>query len=142
MTPLDQIYTALRHVTDLDTGVQDRSKLALAISFNTTGFHVDENGLLLDQTFYHPAPDTIAKRIQQPDTVYTWDEGSRNPYIEYTTEDGEHYKLWYENVPSVAQKLQLARMFGITGVSVWRLGIIPDYPDVPDYDVWSVFSQR
>lgn len=142
VTPLDQIYTALQHVTDPDTGVQDRSKLALAISFNTTGFHVDENGLLLDTTFYHPAPSTISKRIVQPDTVYSWDESSHNPYIEYTIEDGGHYKLWYENTRSVADKLQLARLFGVTGVSVWRLGIIPDYPDVPNYNVWSVFSQR
>ncbi len=142
VTPIDQIYTALAHITDPDAGVQDLSRLALAISFNTTGFHVDENGLLLDATFYHPAPDTISRRIQQPDTVYTWDESSCNPFIEYTTEDGEHYKLWYENVPSVEQKLRLARLFGVTGVSVWRLGIIPTYPEVPDYDVWALLSAR
>lgn len=142
VTPFDQVYTALRHVTDPDTGVQDRSKLALAISFSTTGFHVDEDGLLLDQTFYHPGPATISQRITQPDTVYTWDKASHNPYIEYTTEDGEHYKLWYENARSVADKLHLARMFGVTGVSVWRLGTIPNYPDVPGYDAWAVLSQR
>lgn len=142
VTPFDQVYTALQHVTDPDTGVQDRSKLALAIAFSTTGFHVDEEGLLVEQTFYHPAPATISKRIVQPDTVYTWDEASHNPYIEYTTEDGEHYKLWYEDEHSVADKLQLARMFGVTGVSVWRLGTIPNYPDVPGYDAWAVLSQR
>jgi len=37
---------------------------------------------------------------------------------------------------------QLARMFGVTGVSVWRLGTIPNYPDVPGYDAWAVLSQR
>ena len=63
VTPFDQVYTALQHVTDPDTGVQDRSKLALAIAFSTTGFHVDEEGLLVEQTFYHPAPATISKRI-------------------------------------------------------------------------------
>ena len=96
----------------------------------------------MEQTFYHPAPATISKRIVQPDTVYTWDEASHNPYIEYTTEDGEHYKLWYEDEHSVADKLRLARMFGVTGVSVWRLGTIPNYPDVPGYDAWAVLSQR
>lgn len=141
VTPFDQVYTALQHLTDPDTGVQDTSKLALAISFNTTGFHVDEEGRLLDTTFYHPASETIAKRIAQPDTVYTWDELSHNPYIEYTTEDGEHYKLWYEDAHSVSDKLQLARMFGITGVSVWRLGIVPTYSDVPNYNVWSVLRK-
>jgi len=142
VTPFSQVYTALQHVTDPETGVQDRSRVALAISFNTTGFHVDGNGLLADTTFYHPAKETIARRIGQPDTVYTWDEASRNPCIEYTTEDGGHYRLWYENARSVADKLQLARMFGVTGVSVWRLGAIPDFSDVENYDVWSVLSQR
>ena len=141
VTPIDQIYTALRHITDPDTGVQDRTKLALAISFNTTGFHVDENGLLLDQTFYHPATSTIAQRLEQEDSTRVWDDQSRNPNLYYTA-DGEHYRLWYEDAQSVAEKLRLARMFQITGVSVWRLGMIPDYPGIENYDVWSVLSQR
>ncbi|MCI9264698.1 MAG: hypothetical protein HFF06_09005 [Oscillospiraceae bacterium] len=142
VTPLDKVSTALQHITDPETGVQDRSKLALAISFNTTGFHVDEQGLLVDQTFYHPAYTTIAKRLQQEDTVYTWDEQSQNPYIEYTTENGEHYKLWYENAPSVEAKLKLARMYGITGVSIWRVGMIPTYGEIENYDVWSTLKMK
>ena len=142
VTPIDKVATALQHITDPLTGVQDRAKLALAISFNTTGFHVDRNGLLLDQTFDHPATATIAKRLQQEDTVYTWDEQSQNPFIEYTTEEGEHYKLWYENAPSVAAKLRLARMYGVSGVSVWRIGMVPTYGEIENYDVWSVLSQR
>ena len=141
VTPIDQIYTALRHLTDPDTGVQDKSKLALAISFNTTGFHVDGEGLLLDQTFYHPATATIAQRLSQPDTVYTWNEQSRNPYIEYTTEEGERYKLWYEDAQSVEEKLRLARMFGVQGLSIWRLGMIPDFTHIPYYNVLEVLTR-
>ncbi len=141
VTPFDQVCTALQHVSDPETGVQDKGKLALAISFNTTGFHVDENGLLLEDTFYHPASATIAQRLVQEDSVRSWDALSRNPYLNYTA-DGQYYKLWYEDAQSVADKLQLARMFGITGVSVWRLGVIPDYPDVPNYNVWQVLSER
>lgn len=142
VTPLPQIYTALKHVTDAETGVQDRSKLALQISFGTAGFQVDENGLLQSTTIYHPAKDTIAMRLGQKDTRRTWDAESCNPYIEYTVDDGRHYKLWYEDVQSVDVKLRLARMFGVTGVSVWRLGTIPDSPDLPHYDVASYFAQR
>lgn len=141
VTPFDQIYTALRHVTDPHTGVEDKSKLALAISFNTTCFHVDENGLLLEDVFYHPGTATIAQRLGQPDSLRAWDEKSRNPCLDYTA-DGEHYRLWYEDAQSVSDKLRLAKMFGVTGVSVWRLGVIPSYPDIAHYDVWSVLSQR
>ena len=141
MTPIDKVSTALRHITDPETGVQDRSKLALAISFNTSGFHIDENGLLLEQTFYHPATATIAQRLQQEDSIRLWDEQSRNPNLYYTV-DGEHYRLWYEDAQSVAEKLDLARMFGITGVSVWRVGMIPTYGEIGNYDVWSVLKMK
>lgn len=140
VTPISRIYTALQHITDPETGVADRSKIALQISFGTAGFHVDEDGLLLDRTIYHPGSTVIAKRLTQEDTVYTWDEVSRNPYIEYTTEDGKHYKLWFENAQSVEAKLSLARLFGVTGVSVWRLGNVPACPEIENYDVWSTFT--
>ena len=134
VTPFASVYEALRDITDKDTGVQDVSKIALAISFGTAGFHVDENGRILETTIYHPAPTTLAQRLAQPDTVVTYSEKYRNPYALYTTEDGGHYKVWYENEQSVLDKLQLARMFGITGVSLWRLGTIPNYSG---YDVWT-----
>ena len=141
VTPFPQIYTALRHVTDRETGVQDVSKVAIQISFGSAGFHVDEDACLLDTTLYHPAPATIAQRLTQEDSVRTWDEESRNPCLDYTV-NGEHYRLWYEDEQSVADKLFLARMFGVTGVSVWRLGNIPNYPEIPHYDVWEVFTDR
>ena len=138
VTPLDRVYDALDHVTDPTTGVSDPSKVALAISFNTTGFHVDAEGKLLDNVFYHPNKDTIEKRLSQPDSLVQWDAPSHNPRLSYTNETGEHYVLWYEDAHSVADKLQLARMFGVTGVSVWRLGSIPDSPH---YNVWPVLDK-
>ena len=134
VTPFPDIYEALRDITDPDTGVQDRSKIALAISFGTAGFHVDEAGRLLDTTIYHPAQDTLAARLAQSDTTVTYFEDYRNPCASYTTEDGEHYLVWYEDARSVADKIQLAKLFGVTGVSLWRIGNIPTYDH---YDVWS-----
>lgn len=140
VTPFPSIYEALRDITDPDTGVQDVSKVALAISFGTAGFHVDEEGRLLETTIYHPAMTTLTARLNQPDTVVTYSDKYRNPYALYTTEDGSQYKVWYENEQSVLDKLQLARMFGVTGVSLWRIGNIPASSG---YDVWSaVLSTR
>ena len=140
VTPIASVYEALRDVTDPDTGVEDVSKVVLAISFSTAGFHIDEEGKLLDTTIYHPALSTLTARLAQPDTVVTYSEKYRNPCALYTAEDGSRYKVWYEDARSVADKLQLARMFGVTGVSLWRIGVIPA---AEGYDVWSaVLSAR
>ena len=143
VTPFPDVYRALQAITDAETGVQDKRKIALQISLGTAGFQVDENGNLLSSTIYHPTQNTIAKRLLQSDTVVTYDDHTRNPAALYTTEDGSRILLWYEDARSVADKLTLARMFDITGVSVWRLGNIPAYSDVPNYDVWSaILAQR
>lgn len=134
VTPFSRIYEALCAITDPQTGVANRSKLALAISFGTAGFRIDQEGRLLETTIYHPAQATLAKRLAQPGTQVTYSERYRNPAAVYTTEDGSRYRVWYEDARSVTDKLALARMFGITGVSLWRLGNIPAYDG---YDVWS-----
>ncbi len=141
VTPLSEVYTAIQHLVDPETGVRDKSKAALQISFGTAGFHVDDSGRLLDATIYHPGTGTIAQRLGQSDSVRQWDEYSRNPCLSYTVGD-DRYLLWYEDAQSVSEKLRLARMLGVDGVSVWRLGLIPTYPDLEQYDVWPVFADR
>ena len=107
------------------------------------GFEVDQNGLLADTAIYRPSPETVAKRLAQAGTVVTYDESDRNPSALYTTEEGMTVRLWYEDARSVADKLTLARMMGITGVSVWRLGNVPTYSEIPNYDAWSaILAQR
>lgn len=143
VTPFPRVYQALADITDPQTGVQDRSKIALQISFGTAGFQIDEENRLLSTTIYHPAQATLAQRLLQPDTITIYDSHSRNPMTTYTGDDGQRYILWYEDARSIADKLTLARMFGITSVSIWRLGNIPTYDQVPNYNVWSaVQAQR
>lgn len=143
VTPFPSIYRALAAITDPATGVQDKSKIVLQISFAAVGFEVDQNGLLADTAIYRPSPDTVAKRLAQAGTVVTYDESDRNPSALYTTEEGMTVRLWYEDARSVADKLTLARMMGITGVSVWRLGNVPTYSEIPNYDAWSaILAQR
>lgn len=144
LTPFNKIYYALAAITDETTGVSDHSKIALAISFGSVGWQVDEADKLVSQTRINPAPSTIILRLRQADTLHGWSEAYRNPYIYYTTEDGSRYRLWYEDSRSVMDKIELARMFGITGVSLWRLGNVPDYDDTGlFYDVWgNLLKQR
>ena len=57
-------------------------------------------------------------------------------YCIYQPEEGRTVVAWYQNEAGMAAKLQLARMFGVKNVSVWRLGLIPSYQDQGlDFDV-------
>lgn len=137
LTPFNAIYYALRALTDPQTGVADRSKLALALSFGSVGWKI-KDGKLVDPTPVTPAPSTIYKRLAQPGSVIGWSDKYRNPYVTYTTEEGQDIFLWYEDARSVGDKVRLARLMGITGVSLWRIGNIPDFADPGiDYDAFS-----
>ncbi|MGI6029009.1 MAG: S-layer homology domain-containing protein [Candidatus Heteroscillospira sp.] len=133
LTPLAAVYHSLRAITDPETGVEDTGKLALAISFSSLAWEIND-GLLVSGAPMRPGTDTIARRLAQPDTVRGWSDTYKNPYAKYTTEDGRAYFLWYEDARSVSEKLRLARLFGIEGVSLWRMGTIPNETA---YEVWS-----
>lgn len=140
VTPFNAIYYALRALTDPQTGVADRSKLALAISFGSVGWKT-KDGKLTDPSPVNPAPSTIYTRLVQPGSVIGWSEQYRNPYVSYTTEEGQDIFLWYEDARSVGEKVRLARLMGISGVSVWRIGNIPDFKDDRIfYDAWSALK--
>lgn len=137
--PLDKIYDSLRSITDPETGVQDRSKLALALSLGCEGWYVDGADKVISDGKLNPAMDTAHKRLEQADTVYGFQPSTGCAWMNYSIEDGRRVFLWYENENSVTQKLLLARMFGVTGVSLWRVGTIPDYED---WSVWKPVTQH
>ncbi len=131
ITPFASVYYSLRAITDKNTGVEDPSKVALAVSFASVGWEL-ENGKLASTAAVRPTPATIYTRLKGG-AAMGYSEVYRNPYIEYTTEEGKDIFLWYEDARSVGDKLALAKLFGVTGVSFWRLGTIPDYPDAGLY---------
>lgn len=130
LTPLEQVYYSLKVVTDPVTGVsvQDRSKLALAISFTNMAWKTS-GGLLADPAPLKVETSTVYTRLIAPGTTMGYSELYRNPYLTYTTETSEEIFLWYEDARSVADKVALAKLFGIRGVSLWRLGQVPVYGD-------------
>lgn len=141
--PLDKIYAALSAVTDSKTGVADRSKIALAVSFATVALQVDANDRLASTTLAFPSYSTLLTRLRQSGTVMGWDSAAATPYAYYATENGSRYRVWYENERSVTEKIKLARMFGISGLSLWRLGSIPDAGDQGlSLNVWNAVKAQ
>ncbi len=138
--PLNRVYQAIRAVLDPETGIQDPAKVALAICFSSAGLEVYEDADLLAGTnLYAPGPATLSQRLAQPDAVAEFSERYQSPYVFYHDADGVRYKVWYEDARSVTAKMRLARLFGLGGVSLWRLGTIPDFEN---YDVWTAICKE
>ena len=134
--PLYKVYYAVRTAA---REMDDPAKLTLAVSMDARAWQMDADGLLTAVRSTHPLQTTVYKRLRQSGTVMGWSDTARSPWCTYTTESGQHIFLWYEDARSTAEKLACAKLVGVTSVSVWRLGLIPDYADEGlHYDVMSV----
>ena len=134
--PLYKVYYAARTAA---REMDDPAKLTLAVSMDARAWQTDADGLLTAVRSTHPLQTTVYKRLCQSDTVMGWSDTARSPWCTYSTESGQHIFLWYEDARSTAEKLACAKLVGVTSVSVWRLGLIPDYADEGlHYDVMSV----
>ena len=123
-TPMDQIFLSMLAITDEETGVADHSKIALGFSSKHTAWQIDGNNKLVSGTPIYPDNATVYKRLQQSDTTRGYSNTYQSHYAVYSTESGERYFLWYDDVQP---KMAAAKLLDITGVSVWRLGTMPMY---------------
>ena len=109
----------------------------LAISFGAVRWEYTET------EFSDKAKNTtypaIRDRPQSGSAQYFFDQASQSPCLcYYDDSDGTTNTVWYEDQRSVAAKAALARDFGVGGLSVWRLGVVPDYDDGTNLDLWPV----
>lgn len=137
LAPFNRVYAALRQITDSETGVRDKSKVLLAISFGAVRWEYTQTEFSdrAKNTTYQAVHD----RLQNGSAQYSFDQASQAPHIYYQDDsDGTTNVVWYEDQQSVAAKAALARNFGVGGLSVWRLGIVPDYDDSSNLNLWPV----
>ena len=137
VTPFDEVFTALKAVTDQTTGVSDKGKILLALNTAAATAWNTTDKKITDGTAIHPSIDTVQKRLEQPDTEITYSQTYKNPYAFYTTENGQQVLLWYEDSRSIRDKIDLAKMFGINGVSIWRIGAVANGNSEQYMDVWN-----
>ena len=137
VTPFDEVFTALKAITNPITGVSDKSKIQLAISTASTTAWNTTDKRITDNTAIHPSIDTVQKRLAQNDTEITYSQAYKNPYAFYNTESNQQILLWYEDSRSVKDKINLAKMFGINSVSIWRIGTVANGNSEQYMDIWN-----
>lgn len=140
LTPLEDVYYALKAITDKKDGVQDRTRIMLQISFKWAVWQ-KKDGKILNRSQANYNYENFLKVMDGNFTI-TYSPTYRNPYLKFTDPaTGIERTVWYEDSRSVLEKIKLAEMFGIRDISLWRLGQIPDFlpqkGSKPVYmDVW------
>jgi spore germination protein YaaH len=128
LAPIRDVYYAIKYTLNGGVGVP-KEKLLLQVSFSAAQWQFDKNGILLNSSPYTPDYVKIINRMKDANTVtksFNYSETYQAPYLTYEAE-GVRNIIWYEDERSVAAKAQLAKMFGLKGLSFWRLGTIPNF---------------
>lgn len=135
VTPFDQVYYGLQAISNETTGVADKEKILLGLSPSANVEWDVQNGTILNSVGKVNSYSTIENYLLRgAKTEYS--QTYRNPYL--TIQEGDITKvIWYEDSRSIEDKIELANMFGIQGVSFWRLGLIPDENTTVYSNIWS-----
>ena len=136
VTPFGEVYHGLKRITD----EVDSDKITLALSVTNTAAWNARNKRITEGKVIHPSMETVAQRLSQADTEVIYSDTYRNPYAWYNTEGGQQILLWYEDARSIADKIELAKMFGITDISVWRIGAIPNGSADTYMNIWDTID--
>ncbi|MBQ3510032.1 MAG: S-layer homology domain-containing protein [Peptococcaceae bacterium] len=136
MAPLNQVYIAIQAC--LDGGIP-AEKLLLGLSMDTVQWKL-QDGAVINRTPYHPAYDAVSARLSTGCSI-SYPNYSYVPYASYTNaQDNTQNILWYEDERSIKAKAELARLMGIRGLSLWRLGTIPT-DSANGLNIWAAVNE-
>ncbi|MBS7526806.1 hypothetical protein KHM83_08965 [Fusibacter paucivorans] len=136
LTPIQDIYYAIKGIVDPVTGVRDHSKIVFQLSIDSVQWKL-KDGKIINERPYRPSYSAILSRINQ-DVTPQYSSELKSAFIIFQDPiDETRNVVWYEDERSVAAKIEMALRMGISDFSVWRLGTIPDYIDYGAYlDIW------
>lgn len=140
MTPLVPISKLERDISAVVGSIKDKKQLEkLSLQFNMASAQWKlKDGKLMNAdstgTYalpYRPEYSTLIGKWQSLLKAKTpleagYSEVDQSPYLHYLDPtDNSYNTISYENVKSIDAKVKLAKKYGITHFSVWRLGNIP-----------------
>jgi len=120
--PDGQVFLSLMAITDPENGVQDLSKILLGISSKNVAWEIDESNRLVSGKPVYLSTESAYKYMRN--SYRQFDSG--NPYITFENDAGQRYFMWLEDP---LENLRSAKLLGVRGISLWRLGTLPTYPD-------------
>lgn len=142
VTPIDDVYTAIKAILDPETGVEDHAKVIFQLSMDSAQWKLLD-GVIINETPYRPTFSAILNRITNGVTPQYSVDLKSSFMIFQNDSDNTRNVVWYEDARSVSAKIRLALEMGIENISVWRLGTIPNYEDEGAYlDIWDTIQSQ
>lgn len=121
LAPMKDVYEAVKGA--LDNGIS-KDKLILQINLYKEFWELDQETWKSSYGSFYDI-----EKILNSDEIYEsgFDQEYQAPYIFIKDNEGKFKKIvWYEDARSVRSKLNLAKHFGLKGISIWRLGLVGD----------------
>ncbi|MEW5936098.1 MAG: glycosyl hydrolase family 18 protein, partial [Bacillota bacterium] len=128
--PLPAVARAVGAV--IEAGVEP-VRLVLGLSLSAHQWVLDRQGKVVRT--HTPLLETVYRSTQERSgstegagTVW-FDPAAQMPVFRYVRDEGGQYEenvVWYEDAGSVRAKMAIVHRYGLAGVSLWRLGIIPE----------------
>lgn len=155
LAPINNVRAALEDLISSINSNEDMNKIWLQISFGISQwqFNADsgDSWTSIDNSAtgrrVNPTYAMLESRISNVDKLATdmycgYINELQSPYLTYYNLKSKTYNfILYEDSRSVEAKIDLSKLEGIDGVSLWRLGNVPDINDnlgeTYDLNVWN-----
>ncbi len=145
MAPIQQIRQALNEIQSVASDKNALAKVWLQITFDSAQWQFDvssaegweslKDTALSREGRVTPLYQSIKARVDNTDGMgkqitYGYNNELQTPYIQYyNTSDKSWNIMLYEDSNSIKAKVDLAKAYGLGGISVWSLANVPDYTD-------------
>ncbi|SHO51895.1 leucine-rich repeat domain-containing protein [Anaerocolumna xylanovorans] len=145
LAPIQKIRQALNDIQKAASDSTQLQKVWLQISFDTAQWQFDAGSA----TGWEKLPDTalskkgrlsplyksIKARVDNTDGYgqnisYGYNNELQSPYIQYYNSSDKSWNVMiYEDSTSISAKIEMAKTYGLGGISLWSLSNMPDYTD-------------
>lgn len=135
-SPIQLIKKDIETLLD-EVGESYKDKIVLQINFGVTQWVGQGKGRynrIISSPTYGKVYDRIYSELMKTDDqekdmdgLLHYNKTYENPYLTYVNDKKQNNFIWYENWDSVLAKIKLANDYDLAGISLWRIGTIPNY---------------
>lgn len=145
MAPVPLVRSALNEIAEDVSDPSELSKVWLQITFDSAQWQFDiknaaawktlEGTTLSREERLTPLYSSIKARVDNTDgkgtnITYGYNNELQSPYLQYYNSGDKSWNvILYEDSNSITAKIELAKVYGLGGISLWSLANVPDYND-------------